>query len=825
MAHESLALVIMLMISVLNPVVKSQAPKPSRIPVILAPDPFKFNVSEYQYRAYKVGIFDATRSYFVLPCFSIKTPTDMFRIPACTFEDNDSVYLVNKLDYEKKKKYVLEIVAADFFNSSLATNKNLTINVLNENDERPRFENTDLQFGRIKENINVTDRLPTLISVIDVDDEANSKNLTVTCDTSFRPSCDYFTVIQSNKPNKKKWEGYLYLRKRISLQEYRIKLTAFDGKYSTSVVFTILVEDINNHPPKFNDVASLIAISEETAVGSDISPIIVVEDEDVNTGYLEVKCNSLKENTLDPCAVFQIRKMSTSTNNKWFGLIALKKKLDYEISPRKFVFQLLASDGKNKNKYNITILLEDSNDEPPSFVPSNEWSIKENATPGTFLKGDLVVSDLDETPTFSNITLTCDSSNGEEYAIACSTFIFSAPIRRNKTKSWRTELVLAKSLNYEKRQIYTIRFKATDGKSNSFLERKIYVVDVNDNPPFFNVSQTNTTLPMSTPVKTIVKPLIVALDVDKSNKILTVSCESEAMNQSSANSGCEIFGVKTIKANSSYWVGQLELLKPLIYDELQSTYYVNLTAFDGDFTSNPTTVAVTVEPIPTHLSYLPKPKLNQNVTVKCDFAFSGDFNETTIEILRANISVLTYSPETKTHKLSINNEATKLKEIKSSQAGHHGYISFKINLKSCHENNITCQAKDVKGKLYSVSHDLLTHNFIPSVKINRGTCNKLKRGSARLVCTGYSQQMTTILKWYLTTDDGVYKETNGVKTIDFPPKYDYTKCVYVQQSTIVLDYKDKRRNAKCVMVSEVDNRKVELVADVFSVGYEGELMR
>lgn len=98
----------------------------------------------------------------------------------------------------------------------------------------------------------------------------------------------------------------------------------------------------------------------------------------------------------------------------------------------------------------------------------------------------------------------------------------------------------------------------------------------------------------------------------------------------------------------------------------------------------------------------------------------------------------------------------------------------------------------------------------------------LKPGSARLVCTGSSQEMTTVLKWYLTTDEGVYKETNGVKTIDFPPKYDYTKCVYVQQSTIVLNYKNKRRNAKCVMVSEVDNRKVELAKHVFNVGYEGE---
>ncbi|XP_029647764.1 uncharacterized protein LOC115221699 [Octopus sinensis] len=345
-------------------------------------------------------------------------------------------------------------------------------------------------------------------------------------------------------------------------------------------------------------------------------------------------------------------------------------------------------------------------------------------------------------------------------------------------------------------------------------------MDVNDNPPFFNDSVTNATLSMSTPVNTLVKPLIVALDVDKSNKILSVSCVSEAMNQSSANSGCEIFGVKTIKTNSSYWVGQLELLKPLVYDELQTTYYVTLMAYDGQFNSTPTTVAVIVEPIPTHLSYVPKPKLNQNVTVKCDFAFSGEFNETTIEILRANISVLTYSPETKTHKLSGNNEATKLKEIKSHQVGHHGYLSFKINLKSCHENNITCQTRDVEGKLHSVSHDLLTHNFIPSVKINRGTCIRLKRGSARVVCTGYSQEMTTTLKWYLTTDEGDYKETNGVETIDSPPKYDYTKCVYVQKSTIVLDYKGKRRNAKCVMVSEVANRKVELVDDVFSVGNE-----
>lgn len=40
--------------------------------------------------------------------------------------------------------------------------------------------------------------------------------------------------------------------------------------------------------------------------------------------------------------------------------------------------------------------------------------ILQNAELGTFLKGALEVSDLDETPAFSNVTLTCDSSNGEE---------------------------------------------------------------------------------------------------------------------------------------------------------------------------------------------------------------------------------------------------------------------------------------------------------------------------------------------------------------------------------------------------------------------------
>jgi len=79
-------------------------------------------------------------------------------------EGTGEVKLARRLDYENKQLYILSIVAANRAPESLTAQTRLSINVLDVNDNSPRFTN-DIVSVSIPENTNTSTPVSWLVSL------------------------------------------------------------------------------------------------------------------------------------------------------------------------------------------------------------------------------------------------------------------------------------------------------------------------------------------------------------------------------------------------------------------------------------------------------------------------------------------------------------------------------------------------------------------------------------------------------------------------------------------------------------------------------------
>lgn len=68
----------------------------------------------------------------------------LLRSPFGIQEDSGWVTVTRRLDYEKRKNYVLEVTARDGGSPALKTSTRLEIEVEDENDNAPQFEDCNL---------------------------------------------------------------------------------------------------------------------------------------------------------------------------------------------------------------------------------------------------------------------------------------------------------------------------------------------------------------------------------------------------------------------------------------------------------------------------------------------------------------------------------------------------------------------------------------------------------------------------------------------------------------------------------------------------------
>lgn len=772
-------------------------------PSFTSPDPFQFTVLESTKPSTKIGKVTATEQYMVPPIFSMEPNGGMFYI-----DQIEGVILNGTLDYESQESYELLVTATNFYDRSLETTKILTVNVVNENDEKPKFNDVNYVFTSIPESTQVGTELMEIITVTDRDLQTNPVNLEVTCDSEssieYQLGCSQFIIHQKNDPDKALWVGKLILQRPIDSEantQFKLKLDANDGKHVTSQIITIPIEDLNDNKPIFTSVKSVVTLPEDVQINAVVLSNLVVTDADKGSGYLEVKCDrELSDVAKETCEVFDVERTSPIASDRWEGDIVLRKNIDYESSKKAYVINLMATDGIYIARHNISVIISDINDHNPKFTPlKSNWIVSEDAPIGTSLSPPLEVIDIDETSNVGVLTVTCDQSLRGNYITACQNFRIVRTSDENK-RYWKGQIVVRNKLDFEIYPNFTIRIKATDGNRVSYEERVIKVTDVNDNSPRFSRILYNSSVALSAPYNSTLMPKIIVTDVDLHNVPLEVICEKTE--DSFYKDSCNIFSVKKIFSNSSYWIGQLVLKDTPIFNTLKQYYVVTLTAFDGKQVSNKSFVSVQVLNKPAQMSHTPhSPILGQNVTVKCQFAFQDGFKNTTVQLFKESgdsyFPFLWYFPENNTHVLTPSSDLVKHSRFKFHRSGHYGYVEFQIGITSCDEQAIKCALTYPNGHVYSTTQNLLFHTLPMNVTIHRGNCKDAQPGYIPLTCQANGGDPDVTIKWYTSLDGKQYKE---VPTMDYSTskaEYDQMRCHNSVNSTLMFNHQGRRNTVKC----------------------------
>ena len=377
--------------------------------------------------------------------------------PANHFEVDQSSGVVSTsqpLDRESINTYVLTLTATDGgFPQNTATAE-VTIEVLDVNDHPPQFTGTPF-VGSIQENTAIVDSILTL-STEDRDIGSNAEVFFSIADVS--PSSRAFAVNETS--------GDLYLLGTVDAEyslEYRIEVVASNDAavpvLSSKVNVTVVVDDLNDNTPIFEQPDYNIPYSEANPIGSEVIQLFVIDDD-------ATVANS--ELTFEISGGFNT---SLFTINASSGVVYVADTLDRETEPVHRLEVTVSDSGSPplNSSTVLTIILVDFNDNEPIFEQSfYTFSIAENmpiaSSVGMVRANDL---DLQQVSYFSpdSVYFIINSTSGEI-------------------------LTAAGELDREAQELFSFTVVATDGdlamERTSEVMVNVSLLDLNDVTPAFS---------------------------------------------------------------------------------------------------------------------------------------------------------------------------------------------------------------------------------------------------------------------------------------------------------------------------------------------------
>uniref|UniRef100_A0A9J8BR92 FAT atypical cadherin 4 n=1 Tax=Cyprinus carpio carpio TaxID=630221 RepID=A0A9J8BR92_CYPCA len=379
-----------------------------------------------------------------------------------------TVIIKEGLDYETRKEYSLTIHAVDNGVPSLSGRSEATIKLLDVNDNDPvvkfRYFPTTSKFASVDENAQVG-TVVALLTVSDSDSSTANGNISVSILGGNEQR--HFEVHSSPVPNLSLIKVASVLdRERIS--SYNLTVSVSDNgrpvARSSFASLVIFVNDINDHPPIFQEAVYRVDISEDIPKGSYIKGVSATDGDsgqNANLRYSLVSGNSL--------GWFAISENS--------GLVTSAAELDREIASQ-IVLNISAKDQGLQPKISYTKLIvniNDVNDQIPTFTQSTyHISLIEHSPAGS----ELVVLSATDSDLGANGTVRF-SFDPETPVSIQNKFRLDAISGRLST---------ATELDREEEGFYLLHIKATDAGTPplySICKVNITLQDANDNSPVF----------------------------------------------------------------------------------------------------------------------------------------------------------------------------------------------------------------------------------------------------------------------------------------------------------------------------------------------------
>lgn len=370
------------------------------------------------------------------------------------------VTLGKPLDYETLKSYRLIIRAQDGGTPPKSNNTQLLVNVLDANDNAPRFYTTQFQ-ETVLESVSVGHNV-VRVQAYDPDEGPNSEityNI-MERDINFPLAVDPRT-------------GWVHTTKPLDREEkhrYSFQVVAVDGgvppkSASTTVVVTI--QDVNDNNPIFSPKYYEAVIAEDQKPGTPVTTVTATDPDEDSRLHYDIKSGNIRS------------RFSITTQNGR-GLITIAQPLDYK-QEKRFILTVTATDsGGRVDMSTVNINITDANNFAPSFENAPySASVFEDAPLGTTV---LIVSatdaDVGVNAQISYSLLNDETSNGLG---ANEAFQINAQTGAITTNSL---------LDRETTSGYSLTVTAKDGGNPSLSDTtnvEISVNDVNDNAPTFQV--------------------------------------------------------------------------------------------------------------------------------------------------------------------------------------------------------------------------------------------------------------------------------------------------------------------------------------------------
>ncbi|XP_055380293.1 protocadherin-like wing polarity protein stan [Condylostylus longicornis] len=372
---------------------------------------------------------------------------------------NGDVTLVKPLDYESVRSYRLVIRAQDGGSPSRSNTTQLLVNVIDANDNAPRFYTSQFQEA-------VLESVPVGYNIIRVQayDSDEGANAEITYSISERD--DSFPLAVDPRT------GWIQTTKQLDREEqsrYGFQVIAVDGgippkSASSSVIIT--VQDVNDNEPTFNPKYYETMVGEDQPPGTPVTTVTATDPDEDSRLHYEISTG----NTRGRFAI-------TSQNGK--GLITVAQPLDYK-QERRFILKVTATDsGGKSDTATVNINVTDANNFAPIFENAPySTSVFEDASIGTTV---LVVSATD-----SDVGINAQIT----YSLNDETVNGLGSHDPFTINSQTGAIVTSALLDRETISGYLLTVTAKDGGHPSLSDTtdvEISVTDVNDNPPSFKV--------------------------------------------------------------------------------------------------------------------------------------------------------------------------------------------------------------------------------------------------------------------------------------------------------------------------------------------------
>ncbi|XP_059919417.1 protocadherin Fat 4 [Gadus macrocephalus] len=452
------------------------------------------------------------------------------------------------LDREKVAQYALRVKATDRGSPPKITTVRVLVNVLDVNDNAPRF--SKIFSATVPENAPVGYTV-TRVTTTDEDAGANAVSRYSITDNSlpFRinPSTGDITI--SRPLNREDQDHYI------------AKVAAHDSGWTVSTDVTIFITDVNDNAPRFSRPSYYLDYPELTEVGSLVTRVSASDPDQDSNGKIFYFIRSQSE-------YFRI--------NSSTGAIFVKQQIKYQnttgpssMNINRHSFIVTGSDRGVKplvSETTVIVNIVDSNDNPPTFESSSYFTpVTKSVKVGTKLIR-VVAHDEKDFGLNSEVEYTITGGNS------------SSKFKLDKQSGWVT---VASSLTSDMNKVFLIDITAKD-KGNPPLSARVpmrvAITEENHHTPEFSQSQITATIPESLAVGTAIRTLS-ARDKDKEmNGLITYNITS------GNDQGLFVVNSKT---------GVLSLAHALDFEEKQR-HELRVSATDGGWIAKTSYVTVTV---------------------------------------------------------------------------------------------------------------------------------------------------------------------------------------------------------------------------------------